>query len=93
MNTTRADITRALSEMVQSGYCEEKYVDAVYDAVDMLNQHKDNPEPGKTYVCLEDIQQFPIRSARCDKKHGSEHFIYGIETVIEYVEALPRYKI
>lgn len=93
MNTTRANITRTLSEMVQSGHCEEKYVDAVYDAIDMLNAHAEEPEPDKEYVCLSDIQKFPIRENHHDKKHGNIHFINGIETIIEYVESLPRYKV
>lgn len=88
----RVDITKALLEMVQYGKCEERYVDSVYDAVEMLNAHKDKPETGKAYLCLDDIQKFPIRRNYCDKEHGNEHFINGIETVMEYIELLPRYK-
>lgn len=35
------------------------------------------------------LQEFPIRANRCDKEHVNEHFINGIETVLEYAEQLP----
>lgn len=35
------------------------------------------------------LQEFPIRANRCDKEHANEHFINGIETVLEYAEQLP----
>lgn len=37
----------------------------------------------------EAIMKFPIRKDRCDKEHANEHFIFGIESVLEYVENLP----
>lgn len=37
----------------------------------------------------EKLMKFPIRRNHYDKEHGNEHFIYGIETVLEYVENLP----
>ena len=33
--------------------------------------------------------EFPIRKDQCDKEHANEHFIFGIESVLEYVENLP----
>lgn len=41
------------------------------------------------YINLEELMKFPIRHNHYDKKHGNEHFIYGIETVLEYAENLP----
>ena len=41
------------------------------------------------YINLEDLMKFPIRRNHYDKEHGNEHFIYGIETVLEYAENLP----
>ena len=41
------------------------------------------------YIKLEDLQKFPIRQNHYDKENGNEHFICGIETVIEYAENLP----
>lgn len=41
------------------------------------------------YIKLEELMQFPIRRDHYDKEHGNEHFIYGIETVLEYAENLP----
>lgn len=41
------------------------------------------------YVKLEDLQKFPIRINYYDKKNGNEHFVYGVESVLEYAEYLP----
>ncbi len=41
------------------------------------------------YIEREELMKFPIRRDRCDKKHANEHFINGIETVMEYAENLP----
>ena len=40
------------------------------------------------YINLEELMKFPIRQNHYDKEHGNEHFIYGIETVLEYAENL-----
>lgn len=45
------------------------------------------------FVRLADLQKFPIRRDHYDKEHGNEHFIYGIETVFEYIDELPKYEI
>lgn len=44
------------------------------------------------YIKLEDLQRFPIRGNHYDKEHGSEHFVNGVETVLEYAEFLPKYE-
>lgn len=41
------------------------------------------------YIERKAIMEFPIRKDRCDKEHANEHFIFGIESVLEYVENLP----
>ena len=41
------------------------------------------------YIKLEDLMKFPIRLDHYDKEHGNKHFVYGIETVLEYAENLP----
>ena len=41
------------------------------------------------YIDREAIMKFPIRKDHCDKEHANEHFINGIESVLEYVENLP----
>lgn len=38
------------------------------------------------YVELDKIKQFPIRRDHYDRENGSEEFINGIESVIEYIE-------
>ena len=35
------------------------------------------------------LQEFPIRANHCDKEHANEHFLNGIETVLEYAAQLP----
>ena len=40
------------------------------------------------YIKLEELMRFPIRRNHYDKEHGSEAFVYGIETVLEYAENL-----
>lgn len=41
------------------------------------------------YIKRAAIMEFPIRKDHCDKEHANEHFIFGIESVLEYVENLP----
>ena len=35
------------------------------------------------------LNKFPIRLDHYDKEHGSESFVFGIESVLEYAECLP----
>lgn len=35
------------------------------------------------------LKKFPIRRDHCDKEHANEHFLNGIETVLEYAAQLP----
>lgn len=41
------------------------------------------------YIKRAAIMEFPIRKDHCDKERANEHFIFGIESVLEYVENLP----
>lgn len=41
------------------------------------------------YIEREAIMEFPIRKDHCDKERANEHFIFGIESVLEYVQDLP----
>ena len=38
------------------------------------------------YVKLSDLMEYPIRLDHYDKKHGNEHFVIGVESVLEYAE-------
>lgn len=38
------------------------------------------------YVKLSDLMTYPIRLDHYDKKHGNEHFVIGVESVLEYAE-------
>lgn len=41
------------------------------------------------YIEREALMKFPIRRDHYDRKNGNEHFINGIESVLEYAENLP----
>ena len=41
-------------------------------------------------IRLSDLMKFPIRIDHYDKVNGNEHFVYGVESVLEYAEYLPR---
>ena len=43
----------------------------------------------KEYIEREAVLAYPIRKDHYDREHGNEHFIFGIESVIEFVENLP----
>lgn len=46
--------------------------------------------PNNDLISLSELLKFPIRADHYDKENGNEHFIYGIETVLEYAQNLPR---
>lgn len=41
------------------------------------------------YIEREALMKFPIRRDHYDRKNGNEHFINGIESVLDYAENLP----
>lgn len=45
--------------------------------------------PHGDLIDLSELQKFPIRLDHYDKEHGDEHFVYGIESLMEYAECLP----
>lgn len=40
-------------------------------------------------IDLSSLLEYPIRAEHYDKENGNEHFINGIESVLEYAENLP----
>lgn len=40
-------------------------------------------------IDADELNKFPIRLDHYDKEHGSESFVFGIESVLEYAECLP----
>lgn len=40
-------------------------------------------------IDLDALMKFPIRANHYDRENGSEEFIYGVETVLDYAQALP----
>ena len=45
-----------------------------------------------TLIDLDELRQFPLRAGNNDREHGNEHFIFGVESVLEYAESLPTVK-
>ena len=89
----RKELTEKLRDIILQGrYTSENDADTIYDAIDMLNSYRENSLPGNDYVLLKDIHQFPIRRNHYDKENGNDNFINGIETLMEYIDLLPRYK-
>jgi hypothetical protein len=43
----------------------------------------------KRLIWLDDLMKFPIRIDHYDRENGNEHFVLGIESVLEYAENLP----
>lgn len=41
------------------------------------------------YIALDALLKYPIRADHYDKEHGNEDFILGIESVLEYAQAIP----
>lgn len=40
-------------------------------------------------IDLDELMKYPIRLDHYDEKNGNRHFVLGIESVLEYAEALP----
>lgn len=40
-------------------------------------------------IDLDELLKYPIRLDHYDKENGNVHFVYGVESVIEYAECLP----
>lgn len=40
-------------------------------------------------ISLDALMNFPIRKDHYDKEHGNEHYIFGVESVLEYAQNLP----
>lgn len=46
-------------------------------------------EAEKEYISREEVLKYPIRLNHYDKEHGDIRFVYGVESVMEYIECLP----
>ena len=38
------------------------------------------------YISIDSIMKYPIRINHYDRENGNIHFIYGIESVLEYID-------
>ena len=63
--------------------------DEVIDHLDVQKCHI-NTEPSDL-ISRAEVLKYPIRLDHYDEVNGSRQFVYGVESVIEYVEALPSY--
>lgn len=43
-------------------------------------------------IDLDELKEYPIRLGHYDKIHGNIHFVYGVESVLEYADYLPTVK-
>lgn len=41
------------------------------------------------YIDREKLRTYPLRWEFCDKENANPYFIYGVESLMEYVEGLP----
>ena len=41
------------------------------------------------YIDREKLRMYPLRREFCDKENANPHFIYGVESLMEYVEGMP----
>ena len=40
-------------------------------------------------IDADELNKFPIQLDHDDEEHGNEHYVFGIESVLEYAEYLP----
>ena len=40
-------------------------------------------------IDADELMKYPIRLDHYDKENGNIHFVYGVESVLEYAESLP----
>ena len=84
-----ADILiRGMSMPEDCGKCVVKYFTPCYEEKHLCPL-TELPPHGRLIDADTLSRDFPIRCDRYDREHGDEHFINGIETVIEYVEYMP----
>ena len=75
-------------DVFTSGEC----MDALHrDSRDLLKEYRLLMERSSSgdLISRSELLKFPIRRDHYDRENGNEHFINGIETVMEYVENLP----
>lgn len=65
------------AEMVALGYPQKRY-----SMVEV-------PPHGRLVDADALLRDFPIRADHYDKEHGNKHFVYGVETVMDYVGEMP----
>lgn len=41
------------------------------------------------YIPRDELLEYPIQINHCDKENANEHFLYGVESVLEFAENIP----
>lgn len=57
--------------------------------MDRINALPSAELPKGDLISRADVLKYPIRLDHYDEENGSREFVYGVESVIEYVESLP----
>jgi hypothetical protein len=68
---------------------EKKYATAVEMAATATELAAKYRRTDGDLISRSDVLKYPLRRDTCDKKNANPHFISGVESVMEYVEALP----
>lgn len=67
------------------GYCKDRLMRDALGVIKALNE-----DLSGDLIRLSDLMKFPIRIDHYDTENGNEHFVYGVESVLEYAEYLPK---
>ena len=93
---SRADAIDAVAEewlseaSAESPYVNDEDIDKYRELAEELFSDIPSAEfPKGDLISRADVLKYPIRLDHYDEVNGSRDFVYGVESVIEYVESLP----
>lgn len=69
-------------------HCKDRLMRDALGVIKALNEDQSGD-----LIRLSDLMKFPIRIDHYDTENGNEHFVYGVECVLEYAEYLPRVEV
>lgn len=73
----------AFCQKDQDGFADRGYFEITYEIEPSAELPKGD------LISRADVLKYPIRLDHYDEENGSREFVYGVESVIEYVESLP----
>ena len=85
---SRADAIADLEELAER-YNGTVTADGVDLAIDRIKVLPSTELPKGDLISRADVLKYPIRLDHYDEVNGDRVFVYGVESVIEYVESLP----